>query len=96
MFFFQPAGTGAGDPDSSIPLSPLYLVELSAVTPSGQDTIESEMRAFADHLKPYPCSVRDNSEDYLCTLTNKKTVLLTWKNPTATYDDIIINYYQYI
>lgn len=43
---------GAGDPDSATPLSPLYLVELSAVTPSGQDTIESEMKAFADHLKP--------------------------------------------
>jgi len=31
-----------------------YLVELSAITPLGQDLVENDMRVFADQLKPYP------------------------------------------
>ena len=55
MFPLLATQSVTGDLDPSQPLSALHLVELSAVTPSGQDTIESEMKAFADHLKPYPC-----------------------------------------
>lgn len=55
MFPLPATQSVTGDLDPSQPLSALHLVELSAVTPSGQDTIESEMKAFADHLKPYPC-----------------------------------------
>lgn len=44
----------AGDLDSSQPVFAHYLVELSAVAPSGQDNIGHEMRAFAEGLKPYP------------------------------------------
>ena len=65
----QPSVTG--DPDSSsVALSPLYLVELSAVTPSGQDSIESEMKAFADHLKPYPCHQNTVSTRFLIMVLN--------------------------
>lgn len=31
-----------------------YVVELSAVSSSGQDAIAAELKAFADQLKPYP------------------------------------------
>ena len=60
----------SGDLDPSQPLSSLHLVELSAVTPSGQDTIEAEMKAFADHLKPYPLP-----------LTSKNRVLAFFSHP---------------
>ena len=44
----------SGDPETAQAVSDHYLVELSALTASGQDTIGTEMKAFADHLKPYP------------------------------------------
>ena len=34
-------------------MSERWLVEMSAVTSSGQDLIGNDMRLFADHLKPY-------------------------------------------
>ncbi len=48
----QPGDTG--ELDSAQPVSAHYLVELSAVAPSGQDNIGLEMRMFAEGLKPYP------------------------------------------
>ena len=50
----HPQPTDSGDPDTAQAVFDHYLVELSALTASGQDTIGTEMKAFADHLKPYP------------------------------------------
>lgn len=48
----QPNETG--DPESAQPFSSNYLVEMSALASSGQDAIGTEMKSFAEHLKPYP------------------------------------------
>lgn len=44
----------SSDPDAASAISDHYLVELSALMASGQDNIGTEMRTFAEHLKPYP------------------------------------------
>ena len=44
----------SGDLEGAQPVFERYLVELSAITSSGQDLIGNEMRMFADQLKPYP------------------------------------------
>ena len=49
---FQPGDTG--ELESAQQVSSHYLVELSAVMASGQDEIGSNMRSFAEQLKPYP------------------------------------------
>ena len=49
-----PQPTEGGDADSAQPFSPHHLVELSAITPSSVDTTGSEVKAFAEQLKPYP------------------------------------------
>lgn len=63
----QPGDTG--DLESAQQVSSSHLVELSAVMASGQDEIGSQMKSFAEQLKPYPlfnqsapspCSDRDN------------------------------------
>ena len=46
--------TDAGDLDTASTISSRYLVEFSAITASGHDAIGSEMKAFAEQLKPYP------------------------------------------
>ena len=43
-----------GELEGAQTVSDHYLVELSAITPSGQDLIENDMRIFAEQLKPYP------------------------------------------
>ena len=43
-----------GNLDMTEPLTKSYLVELSVVAPQGQDQIQEDMKAFAEHLKPYP------------------------------------------
>ena len=43
-----------GDWETATIVSSRYLVELSALTLSGHDAIGSEMKAFAEQLKPYP------------------------------------------
>lgn len=42
----------SGDADSAHVVSPLHLVELSAIAPSGQDSIATEMKALAENFKP--------------------------------------------
>ena len=49
----QPTMEGEGL-ENAQSLSDHYLVEMSAVTTSGHDTVGAEMRAFAEQLKPYP------------------------------------------
>lgn len=51
VYIYQPGESG--ELDSAQLLFDRHLVELSAVTSSGQDIIGNEMRAFADQLKPY-------------------------------------------
>lgn len=40
------------NPETIEPVSQSYLVELSVVAPSGQDTLADEMKAFSEQLKP--------------------------------------------
>lgn len=49
-----PQPTEGGDAESAQPFSPHHLVELSAITPSSVDSTGSEVKAFAEQLKPYP------------------------------------------
>ena len=51
-FCVQP--TDMGDLETASTVSNRYLVELSALTFSGHDAIGSEIKAFAEQLKPYP------------------------------------------
>ena len=39
------------------PFSDHYVVELSAMSSSGQDAIAAELKSFADQLKPYLSTV---------------------------------------
>ena len=43
-----------GDLETASTVSSRYLVELSALTFSGHDAVGSEIKAFAEQLKPYP------------------------------------------
>ena len=43
-----------GDLETASTVSSRYLVEMSALTYSGHDAVGSEMKAFAEQLKPYP------------------------------------------
>lgn len=51
--FLPPKVPESGELSKVEPFSDHYVVELSAMSSSGQDAIAAELKSFADQLKPY-------------------------------------------
>ncbi len=60
-----------GELEGAQPVFDRHLLELSAITPSGQDAIGNKMRAFADQLKPYPQNMQEKKAFDTETLKNR-------------------------
>ena len=61
--------TDMGDLETASTVSSRYLVELSALTFSGHDAVGSEIKAFAEQLKPYPSPLLSLSLSSLSSLS---------------------------